>query len=86
MSAYESGGPIPVELMDAIEATAKLAARQEIASMAGLVLRRSQEVQLTRLEERNIANEAVREALAQIFGEVLSDFSGHTGDGSDPGN
>ena len=60
-------------------------ARQEIASMAGLVLRRAQEEQLTRLEERNIAEETVNAKLRAIFGEVLSDFSGHT-KGEEPGS
>ena len=61
-------------------------ARQEIASMAGLVLSRSDEATLTRSIERNMADEAVREVLARVFGEVLSDFSGHTGSGDDPGD
>lgn len=52
--------------------------REEIASMAGLVLRRTQmdEAHLTRSIERNAADDVVRRHLAEIFGEVLRDFSG----------
>lgn len=51
--------------------------REEIASMAALVLRRTQldQAHLTRSIERNAADDVVREHLAEIFGEVLSDFS-----------
>lgn len=51
--------------------------REEIASMAALVLRRTsgQEAHLTRSIERNAADDEVRRHLAEIFGEVLSDFS-----------
>jgi len=68
-----------------IERIARAAARDEIASMAGLVLRRAQEQQLTRNPITNEMEDTVNDKLATIFGEVLSDFSGHTG-GGQPGN
>lgn len=60
-------------------------ARSEIASLAALVLRRTQESNPTRSFERNAAEDAVNAKLASIFGEALSDFSGHTGSGDKPG-
>lgn len=51
-------------------------AREEIASLCGLVLRRLQDHDLaSRSMERNIATEVVQETLAAIFGEALRDFS-----------
>lgn len=64
---------------------ARAIAREEIASLAGLVLRRAQEEHSTRSFERNAADDVVRERLASIFGEALADFWGHTGDGEAPG-
>lgn len=58
--------------------------REEIASLAGLVLRRTQETRPTRLGEHNIAEDVVNEKLAHIFGEALADFSGHTGSDDEP--
>ena len=54
--------------------------RDEISSLAGLVLRRTNEseARLTRSHERNLADEVARETIARIFGEVLADFSGET--------
>lgn len=85
MSAYESGGPLSGEHADEVREIAEKVAREQIASLAALVLRRAQEENLTRLEERNIAEDVVNDKLASIFGEALSDFSGHTGSGSEPG-
>ena len=59
-------------------------AREEIASLAGMVLARTKERNPTRLNEHNIAEDVVMETLAAIFGEALADFSGHTG-GEEPG-
>jgi hypothetical protein len=63
---------------------ARYEARQEIASLAALVLRRSQDMELSRVPERNEMQETVRGILAEIFGEALADFSGHT-KGDQPG-
>ena len=67
-----------VEIIDLVTTHARKVAREEIASMAGLVLTRTSddEAVLTRLSERNIADDAVRHAFASIFGEVLKDFGG----------
>jgi hypothetical protein len=47
-------------------------AREEIASMAGLMLRRLQDTGPTRSPERNMQVEI----LSELFGEVLRDFGG----------
>lgn len=49
--------------------------REEIASLCGLVLRRTQDETLTRSNERNMADEATRGFIAHVFGEALEDFS-----------
>ena len=60
-------------------------AREEIASLAALVLRRTQEAELTRDPQRNMAHDATNDTLAAIFGEALTDFGGRTGSGAAPG-
>lgn len=45
-----------------------------IASLAGLALRRLQDVQFTRSFERNAASDAAREVFGHLWGEVLSDY------------
>lgn len=50
-------------------------AREEIASLAGLVVRRTQDDTFTRSPERNTAEDVVATRLAQIFGEALHDFT-----------
>lgn len=47
-------------------------AREEIASLAGMMLRRLQDMGPTRSIERNMAIEI----LSELFGEVLRDFGG----------
>ena len=59
----------------AIEKIAKEQAEKAVASLSGLVLRRAQEIQLSRLGERNIAEEVVQERLSEIFGEALQQFT-----------
>lgn len=56
-------------------------AREEIASLSGMILRRLQDMGPTRSFERNMAVEI----LSELFGEALADFSGQTGDSSEPG-
>ena len=68
-----------------METRAREIAREEIASLAGLVLRRAQEEHPTRSFERNMADEAFQDRMTSIFGEVLADFSGHTDNGESPG-
>jgi hypothetical protein len=60
-------------------------ARDEIASLSGLVLRRLQDDRPTRSFERNMMEDVLDERLSSIFGEALADFSGHT-DGGAPGD
>lgn len=61
--------------LDDVQRIAEEEARKAVASLAGLVMRRAQEVQLTRLGERNIAEEVVQQRLSEIFGEALQQFS-----------
>lgn len=63
------------EIVDLVETRAREIAREEIASLAGLVLRRTSEEHFTRSIERNTAEDVVADRLAEIFGEVLADFS-----------
>jgi len=62
-----------------IEALADKAAKDAVASLCGLVMRRAQEIQLSRLGERNIAEEVVQERLSEIFGEALQQFTDEDG-------
>jgi hypothetical protein len=69
------------------EAEVRKIAREEaekaVASLSGLVMKRAQEIQLTRSGERNAASEIVREELSQIFGEALQQFSDDKWPGED---
>lgn len=65
----------PATLTPELEAEIRLIAREEIASLAGLVVRRTQDLTFTRSPEHNIGDEAARDALAGIFGEALNDFT-----------
>jgi hypothetical protein len=67
------------------EAGVREIARQEIASLCGLVLSRTSEEHFTRSIDRNTAEDVVADRLSAIFGEALADFSGHTGSGAAPG-
>jgi len=51
-------------------------ARHEIASLAGLALRRTQDRQFTRSPERNLAMDVANEEAAQFWGEVLAEYGG----------
>jgi hypothetical protein len=73
------------EEASAVEALARRVAREEIASLAGLVLRRLQDDRPTRSFERNAAEDVLDDHLSRIFGEVLADFGGHTMPGHAPG-
>jgi len=63
------------EQLAQIDSIARTVAREEIASLSGLVLRRVQEVHLTRLDEHNVAEAAIHAELARIFGEALQQFT-----------
>ena len=60
---------------DAVRKIARVEAEKTVASLCGLVLRRIQEVHLTRLNEHNVAEAAVHDELARIFGEALQQFT-----------
>jgi len=53
---------------------ARVIAREEIASLAALAMRRLQEDHFTRSNERNLAAEVAKGLLASFWGEVLNDF------------
>lgn len=74
MTTKEDFAEFQPELDVMIREIAREIAREEIASLSGLVLRRSQEEHPTRSFERNAADEVVSERLAEIFGEALKDF------------
>jgi len=58
-------------LLDLIDTRARTIAREELASMAGLALRRTQD-----LHEEVINDDfAIKRAIAHIFGELLRDYS-----------
>jgi len=54
----------------ALEERMRRIAREEIASLAGLVVRRTQ--------DETLNDEATADALARIFGEALNDFTTDT--------
>jgi hypothetical protein len=49
--------------------------REEIASLAGKALRRTQDQQFSRSPERNTAVEVANAEAAQFWGEVLAEYS-----------
>lgn len=49
--------------------------RQEIASLAGKALRRTQDLEYTRSPEHNMAMEIANEQAGQFWGEVLAEYS-----------
>lgn len=50
--------------------------RQEIASLAGKALRRTQDLEFTRSPDRNLAMEVANEQMAQFWAEVLAEYGG----------
>lgn len=61
-------------------------AREEVASLCGLVLRRLQDVTPEGLPNDPDPDLMVTVGeLRSMFGEALADFSGHTGSGEEPG-
>ena len=49
-------------------------ARSEIAGLAGLALRRTQDRNYTRSNERNMAIDVANDEMAEFWGEVLADY------------
>lgn len=69
-----------------VQDLAREVAREEVASLAGLVLRRLQDVTPEGLPNDPDPDLMVTVGdLREIFGEVLADFSGWTGSGEEPG-
>lgn len=79
--AYEA--EVDAVLKDVADIARKVA-REEVASLSGLILRRLQE-EAQGFVDPTGAMVDIR-LLERIFGEVLSDFSGHTEDGTEPGS
>lgn len=50
--------------------------RQEIASLAGLAMRRLQDEHFTRSMERNLATDAAQQVVGHLWGEVLAEYGG----------
>lgn len=50
--------------------------REEIASLAGKALRRTQDRSYTRSNERNMAIDVANDEAAQFWGEVLAEYGG----------
>ena len=67
-----------------LEARMREIAREEIASLAGLVVRRTadDEALVSRSPDFNRTDEQIRERLATIFGEALKDFGGSSSPGT----
>ncbi|MDF2751704.1 MAG: hypothetical protein K0S82_86 [Gaiellaceae bacterium] len=56
------------------EAQVRAIVREEIASLAGKALRRTQDLEFSRSPERNLALEVANEQAAQLWGEVLAEY------------
>lgn len=67
----QASSPLYLKLMD--DAIRRVV-REEIASLAGLALRRTQDRDFTRSGERNLAMEVANEETAQFWGEVLAEY------------
>ena len=50
--------------------------REEIASLAGKALRRTQDRNYTRSNERNMAVDVANDEMAEFWGEVLAEYGG----------
>jgi hypothetical protein len=58
----------------ASEKEVRAIARDEIAKLAGLALRRTQDQDFTRSSERNMMTEVANREAAQFWGEVLAEY------------
>lgn len=64
--------------IDEVDDHIRAIVHEEIASLAGLALRRTQDRDWTRSPDRNLAMEVANEEAAQFWGEVLAQYSGGT--------
>lgn len=62
--------------LESLEEMARRVAREEIASLAGKALRRTQDRDYSRDPDRNLAMEVTNEEAAQFWGEVLAEYGG----------
>ena len=68
--------PRAVQTSDAqLEQRMREICREEIASLAGKALRRTQDLEFTRSSERNLAMQVANEQSAQFWGEVLAEYA-----------
>ena len=77
IETYDAAEEMGAELVESegfIEEARKVA-REEIRSVAGLGLRRSQDRNYSRSPDRNAAIDIVHDEAAAFWGEVLNDFS-----------
>ena len=58
------------------ESEVRAIVREEIASLAGKALRRTQDRNYTRSSERNMAIDVTNEEAAEFWGEVLAEYGG----------
>ena len=56
------------------EAEVRAIVREEIASLAGKALRRTQDRNYTRSPDRNMAIDVANEEIAEFWGEVLAEY------------
>lgn len=75
LSAALGAGGLPVH-PQMVERVIRRIARQEIASLAGLALRRTQDATLTRNPVHNEAEAAAQGVAAHFWGEVLAEYGG----------
>jgi hypothetical protein len=69
---------LDVQEGEGYEEIARRVAREEIASLAGKALRRTQDRNYTRSPERNAAIDITNEELAEFWGEVLAEYGGES--------
>jgi len=77
--ARSMGQPVPMsaELVEdeGFDARTRKIIREEIASLAGKALRRTQDQELSRSPDRNTMTEIANREAAQFWGEVLAEYS-----------
>lgn len=65
---------VEIKLNGDAEARVRAIAREEVASLCGLILRRTQEIHAAKPHHLEVPPAAFRQ-LAEVFGEALRDFS-----------
>lgn len=57
-----------------VEDVIRKVVREEIASLAGLAMRRLQDEQFSRSFERNMATDAAKDVVGHLWAEVLAEY------------